>query len=165
MPGHCFEKRGLHLQCANVACILLHVEGDLQELHNSSANQQGDLLRHNTDPQVEAPPLDADRYHNGVRRHHTLAGAEPERFVATRGAALAGDLAAGWAALEREAAGRAEAAALAGVAFAAGAAGKALGADAATDGTEVAGPVPAEVLAAAAEALVVERGVGVAMTQ
>jgi hypothetical protein len=104
------------------------------------------------------------------------AWAEPERFVAARGAALAGDLAADWAALEREAAGRAEAAALAGVALAAGAAGKALGADAATDGTELAGRVPAEVLAAAAElapgaglaaaeALVVERGVGVAMTQ
>jgi hypothetical protein len=91
--------------------------------------------------------------------------AEPERFVAARGAALAGFLAAGWAALEREAAGRAGAAALAGVALAAGAAGKALGADAATDGTELAGPVPAEVLAAAAEALGVERGVGVAMTQ
>ena len=104
------------------------------------------------------------------------AWAEPERFVATRGAALAGDLAAGWAALEREAAVRAEAAALAGGALAAGAAGKALGADAATDGTGLAGPVPAEVLAAgaelavgadlaAAEALEVERGVGVAMTQ
>ena len=104
------------------------------------------------------------------------AWAEPERFAAARGAALAGDLAAGWAALEREAAGRAEAAALAGVAFAAGAAGKALGADAATDGTELADRVPDDGLAAAAElaagaslaaaeALEVERGVGVAMTQ
>jgi hypothetical protein len=104
------------------------------------------------------------------------AWAEPERFAAARGAALAGDLAAGWAALEREAAGRAEAAALAGVAFAAGAAGKALGADAATDGTELADRVPADGLAAAAElaagaglaaaeALEVERWVGVAMTQ
>ena len=103
-------------------------------------------------------------------------GAEPERFVAARGAALAGVLAAGLAALEREAGGRAEAAALAGGALAAGAAGKALGADAATDGTELAGRVPAEELAAAAvlaagaglaaaEALEVERGVGVAMTQ
>ena len=104
------------------------------------------------------------------------AWAEPERFAAARGAALAGDLAAGWAALEREAAGRAEAAALAGVALAAGAAGKALGADAATDGTELADRVPDDGLAAAAElapgaglaaaeALEVERGVGVAMTQ
>ena len=104
------------------------------------------------------------------------AWAEPERFAAARGAALAGDLAAGWAALEREAAGRAEAAALAGVAFAAGAAGKALGADAATDGTELADRVPDDGLAAAAElaagaglaaaeALEVERWVGVAMTQ
>jgi hypothetical protein len=102
--------------------------------------------------------------------------AEPERFVAALGAALAWVLAAGLAALEREAAGRAEAAALAGGALAAGAAGKALGADAATDGTELAGRVPAEELAAAAvlaagaglaaaEALEVERGVGVAMTQ
>jgi len=104
------------------------------------------------------------------------AWAEPERFAAARGAALAGDLAAGWAALEREAAGRAEAAALAGGALAAGAAGKALGADAATDGTELADRVPDDGLAAAAElaagaglaaaeALEVERWVGVAMTQ
>ena len=104
------------------------------------------------------------------------AWAEPDRFGAALGAALAGVLAAGLAALEREAAGRAEAAALAGGALAAGAAGKALGADAATDGTELAGRVPAEELAAAAglaagaglaaaEALEVERGVGVAMTQ
>ena len=98
--------------------------------------------------------------------------AEPGRFVAVRGAALA----AGWAALEREAAGRAEAAALAGGALAAGAAGKALGADAATEGTGLADRVPVDELAAAAglaagadlaaaEALEVERGVGVAMTQ
>jgi hypothetical protein len=98
--------------------------------------------------------------------------AEPERLVAARGAALA----AGLAALEREAAARTGVAALAGEALAAGAAGKALGADAARDGTELAGRVPAEGLTgaawlatgadlAAAEALGVERGVGVAMTQ
>ena len=104
------------------------------------------------------------------------AWAEPERFEAARGAALAGVLAADLAALEREAAGRAEAAGVAGGTLAAGAAGKALGADAATDAAELAGRVPAEELAAAAEfaagavlaaaeALGVERGVGVAMTQ
>ena len=98
--------------------------------------------------------------------------AEPERLVAVRGAALA----AGLAELEREAAARTGVAALAGVALAAGAAGKALGADAALVGTELAGRVPADELTAAAElaagaglvaaeALEVERGVGVAMTQ